>query len=209
MRFRSPRIDRRMKMDDDSSDFSSGDDNFDSNQKETRGTQIEGEYEEHDEESEDIEEGSADEDMDDSSKASADPFDFSDESTNDSVEAIYRKRDLSKQRSLMIPRSEVEDSAHIRFVSLSRHRHVLQPFITEKVYEKLEACVSEAKSLSSKAHIRVLDNSSIDIVHQQPKTITNCTMRQYQLEGLNWMIQQYEQRINSVLGDEMGLGSMY
>jgi SWI/SNF-related matrix-associated actin-dependent regulator of chromatin subfamily A member 5 len=31
-------------------------------------------------------------------------------------------------------------------------------------------------------------------------------MRPYQIEGLNWMIQLYEQGINGILADEMGLG---
>lgn len=31
-------------------------------------------------------------------------------------------------------------------------------------------------------------------------------MRNYQIEGLNWMITLYENQINGILADEMGLG---
>ena len=31
-------------------------------------------------------------------------------------------------------------------------------------------------------------------------------MRQYQIEGLNWMIKLFDQGINGILADEMGLG---
>lgn len=34
----------------------------------------------------------------------------------------------------------------------------------------------------------------------------NGEMRDYQLRGLNWLITLYENGINGILGDEMGLG---
>lgn len=34
-------------------------------------------------------------------------------------------------------------------------------------------------------------------------------MRDYQLDGLNWLITLYENGINGILGDEMGLGMRY
>ncbi|KAF1809258.1 hypothetical protein P152DRAFT_167385 [Eremomyces bilateralis CBS 781.70] len=44
---------------------------------------------------------------------------------------------------------------------------------------------------------------SIDI--QQPKMLT-CQLKEYQLKGLNWLVNLYEQGINGILADEMGLG---
>jgi len=40
----------------------------------------------------------------------------------------------------------------------------------------------------------------------QPECIKFGTMRSYQIEGLNWLINLYEQGINGILADEMGLG---
>ncbi|KAF2004418.1 helicase SWR1 [Amniculicola lignicola CBS 123094] len=39
----------------------------------------------------------------------------------------------------------------------------------------------------------------------QPKLLT-CTLKEYQLKGLNWLVNLYEQGINGILADEMGLG---
>lgn len=44
---------------------------------------------------------------------------------------------------------------------------------------------------------------SMDI--PQPKLL-NCQLKEYQLKGLNWLVNLYEQGINGILADEMGLG---
>ena len=40
----------------------------------------------------------------------------------------------------------------------------------------------------------------------QPNCIKFGTMRDYQIEGLNWLISLYDRGINGILADEMGLG---
>lgn len=44
---------------------------------------------------------------------------------------------------------------------------------------------------------------SLDI--PQPKMLS-CQLKEYQLKGLNWLVNLYEQGINGILADEMGLG---
>ncbi|KAF2101696.1 SWI/SNF chromatin remodeling complex component [Rhizodiscina lignyota] len=41
---------------------------------------------------------------------------------------------------------------------------------------------------------------------RQPELVTGGTMRQYQLEGLEWLTSLYENGLNGILADEMGLG---
>jgi SWI/SNF-related matrix-associated actin-dependent regulator of chromatin subfamily A member 5 len=41
---------------------------------------------------------------------------------------------------------------------------------------------------------------------RQPACISGGDMRNYQLEGLNWMISLFDRNINGILADEMGLG---
>lgn len=41
---------------------------------------------------------------------------------------------------------------------------------------------------------------------KQPKNIMNGLMREYQLEGLNWLLKIHKCSINGILADEMGLG---
>ena len=40
----------------------------------------------------------------------------------------------------------------------------------------------------------------------QPSCLQNGTLREYQLEGLNWLIRLYNNGISGILADEMGLG---
>ncbi|PKS11050.1 hypothetical protein jhhlp_002811 [Lomentospora prolificans] len=44
-----------------------------------------------------------------------------------------------------------------------------------------------------------------DVEIEQPKLI-NAQLKEYQLKGLNWLVNLYEQGINGILADEMGLG---
>ncbi|BFZ59342.1 Putative DNA helicase ino80 [Saitoella coloradoensis] len=44
-----------------------------------------------------------------------------------------------------------------------------------------------------------------DIEIKQPKMLA-CQLKEYQLKGLNWLVNLYEQGINGILADEMGLG---
>ncbi|KAG7194208.1 putative DNA helicase ino80 [Scheffersomyces spartinae] len=44
-----------------------------------------------------------------------------------------------------------------------------------------------------------------DITISQPKSL-KCTLKEYQIKGLNWLANLYEQGINGILADEMGLG---
>lgn len=40
----------------------------------------------------------------------------------------------------------------------------------------------------------------------QPTLVTGCTMKDYQLDGLEWLVTLYENGLNGILADEMGLG---
>lgn len=44
-----------------------------------------------------------------------------------------------------------------------------------------------------------------DLDIAQPEMLT-CQLKEYQLKGLNWLVNLYEQGINGILADEMGLG---
>lgn len=45
-----------------------------------------------------------------------------------------------------------------------------------------------------------------DIASEQPSFLKNCVLKQYQMEGLSWLITLYENGLNGILADEMGLG---
>ena len=44
-------------------------------------------------------------------------------------------------------------------------------------------------------------------LEEQPKCIKGGRMREYQLEGLNWLLEMHGRQHNGILADEMGLGA--
>lgn len=47
---------------------------------------------------------------------------------------------------------------------------------------------------------------NMTVLRKQPPNVKNGTLKDYQLEGLNWLIRLFETNINGILADEMGLG---
>ncbi|PWN29206.1 putative ISW2-ATPase component of a two subunit chromatin remodeling complex [Jaminaea rosea] len=50
------------------------------------------------------------------------------------------------------------------------------------------------------------DDEEQFVFHESPPYVKGGTMRDYQIQGLNWMISLYHNGINGILADEMGLG---
>ena len=72
----------------------------------------------------------------------------------------------------------------------------------------------DAKSSSSELKQVDIDDDDLnfqnptslgDITIEQPKLLS-CTLKEYQVKGLNWLANLYDQGINGILADEMGLG---
>lgn len=67
------------------------------------------------------------------------------------------------------------------------------PTSLDEVKAKAEALVVNIKKSST-------------TLKEQPKIVQNCSLYDYQLEGVNWLISLYENNLNGILGDDMGLG---
>lgn len=50
------------------------------------------------------------------------------------------------------------------------------------------------------------DDIEILKIEKQPAKLVGGTLRDYQLEGLNWLFKLYQANLNGILADEMGLG---
>lgn len=48
--------------------------------------------------------------------------------------------------------------------------------------------------------------SAILKIERQPEILTGGELRDYQMEGLNWLYRLYQANLNGILADEMGLG---
>ena len=61
--------------------------------------------------------------------------------------------------------------------------------------------------LLTRARTRTHSHTQDDLrLSVQPSVLKNGTLREYQLEGLNWMVRLYNNGISGILADEMGLG---
>ncbi|KAG4304357.1 hypothetical protein PORY_002332 [Pneumocystis oryctolagi] len=62
------------------------------------------------------------------------------------------------------------------------------------------------KNIFDGSEMNFMNPSSLgNITIKQPKML-QCQLKEYQLKGLNWLVNLYEQGINGILADEMGLG---
>ncbi|EST09084.1 Helicase, C-terminal [Kalmanozyma brasiliensis GHG001] len=79
--------------------------------------------------------------------------------------------------------------------------------------DTLEAAKQEAEQANKKAKTEPSETGASDKKdanesgrRNQPKLVTGAKMREYQLDGLEWLISLYENGLNGILADEMGLG---
>ncbi|GIL63033.1 hypothetical protein Vafri_17166 [Volvox africanus] len=84
---------------------------------------------------------------------------------------------------------------------LLRHLDKLKPFITDQVVKHLRLVAEKGESLAAFKK----QGQEAATVTQQPQEIL-ATLRDYQLEGVAWLVAQYERGVNTILADEMGLG---
>ncbi|ODV76803.1 uncharacterized protein CANTADRAFT_57717 [Suhomyces tanzawaensis NRRL Y-17324] len=59
---------------------------------------------------------------------------------------------------------------------------------------------------STKATRQAIEDSQTKALMSQPKLVTGGTLKDYQLEGLQWLSTLFENGLNGILADEMGLG---
>ena len=85
-------------------------------------------------------------------------------------------------------KERVAKKVALRLSFLSQHLEVLEPFLEATVTRKLSA----VERGISKNHTLYL----------QPEAI-QADLRDYQLDGLNWMADMYRQNVSCILGDEM------
>ncbi len=97
---------------------------------------------------------------------------------------LQQKRVTSEDLSL---------AAEVCVASFSRHVDLLEPFIERNVVVGMRSMAQQEQTIAPDDDV------------PQPPTICG-TMRSYQIQGLNWLIQQHRKSIGSILADEMGLG---
>ena len=94
----------------------------------------------------------------------------------------------------------VEAKKQYRESFLAKHKDVLAPFIDEATKENLEEW--SKKKMPAAPYEK-------EELFEQPELVTGGEMRDYQLAGLNFMVDLHNQGIASILGDEMGTSYYY
>ncbi|KIW97294.1 uncharacterized protein Z519_02686 [Cladophialophora bantiana CBS 173.52] len=97
---------------------------------------------------------------------------------------------------------DAEDESELRKAAISNAASALQD------------AQDKARNFNAQDSMAALDSSEMnfqnptmagDVQVSQPKML-QAQLKEYQLKGLNWLVNLYEQGINGILADEMGLG---
>ncbi|CAK7898144.1 uncharacterized ATP-dependent helicase Irc5p [[Candida] anglica] len=116
-----------------------------------------------------------------------------------------------------------EDEVLTSLVSNSKEQLEFDNLTTDTKLSKLDALVQKSQIYSKIIAENLLQNmqqkKTVDqkkkqkktrgkVVEEnrQPKLLTGATMRDYQLDGLDFLVSLYENGLNGILADEMGLG---
>jgi len=96
-------------------------------------------------------------------------------------------------------RNSISATAVKRQTFLVLHENLFQPLLpATNYYTKVPESVINKANAQGFIPYRSLT--------EQPSLIKNGQMKQYQLEGLSFLVWLYSNGMNGILGDEMGLG---
>ncbi|ODV91452.1 hypothetical protein CANCADRAFT_19857, partial [Tortispora caseinolytica NRRL Y-17796] len=92
----------------------------------------------------------------------------------------------------------------------------LEELARKNAQSAVKAAQDRAKQFSENKDTGDVDMSDGELNFQNPTTLgeieikqpkmLRCQLKEYQIKGLNWLVNLYEQGINGILADEMGLG---
>ena len=98
-------------------------------------------------------------------------------------------------------KTSIEKKQPLRMAFLAQHKTVLEPFMDDKTRRKLE----EWSSNATRAADHHYNHQELFV---QPELVTGGELRDYQLAGLNFLVDLHNQNVGMILGDEMGLVSI-
>eukprot|EP01038_Epipyxis_sp_PR26KG_P013175 gene13175-17653_t len=97
-----------------------------------------------------------------------------------------------------INKHEFDQSELIRWRSLSHHQSVIKPFVSAQIFQKLAKYAETSETVGKMSSVKKI---------KQPQILAPiCKLRDYQLDGISWIADNYHKRMNCILADEMGLG---
>ncbi|TFK50621.1 hypothetical protein OE88DRAFT_1661143 [Heliocybe sulcata] len=110
-----------------------------------------------------------------------------------------RKGEEKKAVTIVVNAKRVAiEAARRRWIA--RHRHLFEPLLpaSSNILDNVERELKDSTDKGAYIPMHQLD--------EQPKLVTGGTMKDYQLQGLSFLVWMYRNGMNCILGDEMGLG---
>jgi DNA helicase INO80 len=96
---------------------------------------------------------------------------------------------------------DAEDDSVLKAAAVANAQNAIQ-----EAQDKARAFNKEAPAMDEEGEMNFQNPAGMgDVAIEQPKML-NAQLKEYQLKGLNWLVNLYEQGINGILADEMGLG---
>ncbi|EHK98086.1 putative DNA helicase INO80 [Glarea lozoyensis 74030] len=96
---------------------------------------------------------------------------------------------------------DAEDDSVLKAAAMANAQSAIQ-----EAQNKARAFNNEAPAMDEEGEMNFQNPAGMgDVAIEQPKLL-QAQLKEYQLKGLNWLVNLYEQGINGILADEMGLG---
>jgi len=96
---------------------------------------------------------------------------------------------------------DAEDDAVLKQAAIANAQNAIQ-----EAQDKARAFNGENQMAFDDAELNFQNPSSLGTVQVSQPNMLQAQLKEYQLKGLNWLVNLYEQGINGILADEMGLG---
>jgi DNA helicase INO80 len=94
-----------------------------------------------------------------------------------------------------------DDESQLKVAAMTNAQHAIQ-----EARDRVKAFDDDTAGEMDDGELNFQNPSSLQKTDvKQPEMLT-CQLKEYQLKGLNWLVNLYEQGINGILADEMGLG---
>lgn len=129
-------------------------------------------------------------------------------------------QDTNKEHKIDLPDSVADMTGKTKVTNFedldfdAEDETALQEAAMANAHNAMEEARAKAKAFDGDDQMAAMDNSDMnfmnptmagDVQVSQPKML-QAQLKEYQLKGLNWLVNLYEQGINGILADEMGLG---
>ena len=102
---------------------------------------------------------------------------------------------------------DAEDDTALHEAAMANAQNAIQEAQDRaRAFNKQETDFEDAQANFDEGEMNFQNPTSLQSMDVAQPDMLRCQLKEYQLKGLNWLVNLYEQGINGILADEMGLG---